>query len=190
MEADWEIEIGGGAPLIEIDWQGFVDLTNAPELVGALSEIVSLPCLASALLRLNAKASPIFTTKCDAWPIDVTDPLEFDAEAAGAGHGFACYIDLLARSPAAWLDLEKVRLWCRELCEALHAVSLQSCRTDLVLREAVGKAVSSTMGVTAYLAACGPTRESAKERLGLALASFVDAIFAGAPHSAQPSKLQ
>ena len=26
MEADWEVEVGGGAPVIEAFWPGFVDL--------------------------------------------------------------------------------------------------------------------------------------------------------------------
>ena len=30
MEADWELEIGGDAPVIEAHWTGFVDLRADP----------------------------------------------------------------------------------------------------------------------------------------------------------------
>ena len=28
MEADWEFEVGGEAPVIEASWEGFIDLRN------------------------------------------------------------------------------------------------------------------------------------------------------------------
>ncbi len=31
MEADWEFEVGGDAPVIEAHWPGFVDLRQNPE---------------------------------------------------------------------------------------------------------------------------------------------------------------
>src|SRR4051812_38986462 len=53
MEADWEFEIGGDAPVIEANWKGFVDLCAHPERVSELTECGELPALAEALVRLN-----------------------------------------------------------------------------------------------------------------------------------------
>ena len=176
LEADWEIEIGGNAPSIEIAWRGLVDLTRASEEVNLLPEVFLLPCLGPVLLRLNAVGSPLFSVKCDVWPIDEIDPLEFDAETQAATRGFACYIDLLPRDPLDWSEHEIARAWCKQLCATLHATSLRHCRVDLVVRLAIAATIQSTIGVTAYLAACGPTEDSAKAQLGLALAAFVDAV--------------
>ena len=38
MEADWEIEIGGDAPVIEAHWFGFVDLRIEPSRANELPE--------------------------------------------------------------------------------------------------------------------------------------------------------
>ena len=46
MEADWEVEIGGDAPVIDACWEGFVDLRRAPERAGAVAGSAELPALA------------------------------------------------------------------------------------------------------------------------------------------------
>ncbi len=38
MEVDWEVEVGGGAPVIEALWMGFVDLRRNPERLGEIAE--------------------------------------------------------------------------------------------------------------------------------------------------------
>ena len=70
MEADWEIEIGGGAPIIEAHWSGLVDLRVNPERARLLPEAQQLPALCHALVRLNAPASPVWTSKCDVFVPD------------------------------------------------------------------------------------------------------------------------
>ena len=42
MEADWEVEVGGGAPVIEADWPGFVDLRGEPERVNEMEEVAKV----------------------------------------------------------------------------------------------------------------------------------------------------
>ena len=42
MEADWEMEIGGSAPVIDAFWAGFEDLRRSPEMAGALPETKKL----------------------------------------------------------------------------------------------------------------------------------------------------
>ena len=68
MEADWEFEIGDGAPIIEAAWAGFVDLRRTPERVNELPEVAACPFLAESLVQLNASGSPVWTSKCDFWP--------------------------------------------------------------------------------------------------------------------------
>jgi hypothetical protein len=41
MEADWEFEVGGDAPVIEAPWPGFVDLRLHPERAWQLSEALT-----------------------------------------------------------------------------------------------------------------------------------------------------
>ena len=36
MEADWEVEIGGGAPVIDACWDGYVDLRFNPRMDSSL----------------------------------------------------------------------------------------------------------------------------------------------------------
>src|ERR1035441_3063867 len=82
MEADWEVEIGGGAPVIEADWPRFIDLKSDPKRLGEIEEAAAFPPLTALLLALNAAASPLWTSKCDLW----------ESEPAAS----ACYIDMLS----------------------------------------------------------------------------------------------
>jgi hypothetical protein len=38
MEADWEVEIGGGAAVIEAEWPGWIDLRKQPERASEIAE--------------------------------------------------------------------------------------------------------------------------------------------------------
>ena len=190
MEADWEIEIGGDAPLIEAHWPGFVNLQLHPERAGDLAEALQIEGLASALIRLNANDSPVWTTKCDVWPTVDFDADELDAPHVEGLHAVACYIDILPRNPRAWLVRENAVQWCKELCARVRCLPLGSCRADLVVRGAVMNADRCDVGVTTYLTACGPSDEEARSRLASALAVFLDAVaIEGAP-AALSSKLQ
>ena len=102
MEADWEIEVGGKAPVIEARWPGFVDLRLHPERASQFPEAAELPALAVALAMLNALASPVWTSKCDVWPVVDSaefDPDELDAPPGCGAHAMGCYVDLLPRRP-------------------------------------------------------------------------------------------
>jgi hypothetical protein len=110
MEADWEFEVGPdaaglAAPVIDALWPGFVDLRRAPELAWNLPEAAQLPALAEALAKLNAAASPVWTSKCDFWPnleADEFDAGELDAPPGCLAHAMGCYIDLLPGSDQQW----------------------------------------------------------------------------------------
>jgi hypothetical protein len=179
MEADWEFEVGGEAPVIDAHWTGFVDLRQHPELARELEEAVGFPALAAALEELNGPGSPVWTSKCDTWPMaapDRVDSDELDAEPASATHAISCYIDLLPVSDQQWSLPDLAAAWCKELCARLHSVSLRCCRADLVIRRACIAADLNRLGVTAYLTACGESAAEAGRVLDEALAVFAGVV--------------
>jgi hypothetical protein len=190
VEADWEIEIGGGAPVIDASWPGFVDLRCSPERVCDLPEVLLVPALARALVRLNASESPLFTTKCDVWPVTEIDPFEFDATPETAVHAIGVYVDLLSRDPELWLDPDEAIGWCKRLCAVLQAAPLRCCRADLVIRRAIRTPDVNEIGITAYFVACGSTVETAGAQLESLLAVFADSVAIALSRSAAQSKLQ
>ena len=186
MEADWEFEVGGGAPVIEARWPGFVDLRSAPERARELVEAIQLPGLAAALQLLNGESSPFWTSKCDFWPeLDAHefDPDELNAANGDTGHAMSCFIDLLAKEEGAWSQAADVEAECIRLCARLSAVPIGCCRVDLVIRSAYIASESLDLGITAYITACGSSAPEARVALQAALSAFAHAI-------SQTSKLQ
>jgi hypothetical protein len=177
VEADWEIELGGHAPIIDVRWSGFVDLRRSPEKVCDLAEVLQLPALAPALVRLNSPESLLYTAKCDVWQVAEIDPLEFDAPQETPAQGMAVYLDLVPCAPQLWSDHDRAIAWCRALCTCLRNAPLRCSRVDLVIRRARrASELEDEIGVTAYLAACGPTVKAASAQLESLLAIFADSI--------------
>ncbi|MGA3263588.1 MAG: hypothetical protein ABSC47_06045 [Terracidiphilus sp.] len=179
MEADWEFEVGGDAPVIEAQWPGFADLRSSPERAWQLPEAAQLPALAEALARLNELASPVWTSKCDLWPrleADAFDPDELDAPPGCAAHAMGCYIDLLPRSDQQWPQPAMAAAACKHVCSLLRAVPLRCCRADLVIRRAFITPELEGLGITAYLTSSGESKDEATVALRAALAAFVDAV--------------
>jgi hypothetical protein len=186
MEADWEVELGGESPVIEAHGPGFVDLRLHPEHASRLPEAAALPALAQALEVLNSPTSPLWTSKCDVWP--VADMAEFDADELDAPPGFAAhaigaYIDLLPRNEHQWELPATAAADCRKLCGLLHEIPLRCCRVDLVVRQAIlnsapATAASMILGITAYFTACGPSHAGATGTFQAALAEFARVLSA------------
>src|SRR5271163_4517059 len=140
MQADWEFEAGGDAPVIDAHWEGFVDLRAAPERVRELPEISELAELGATLLRLNSVSSPVWTAKCDFWP--ALESIEFDADELDAPpecstHGAGCYIDILPMADGAWSRPQLAEAACRQVCGLLSELPLRCCRVDLIVRHAL-----------------------------------------------------
>ena len=191
MEADWEMELGGSAPVIDACWTGLVDLRVVPERVAEIEETRGLPALADVLVRLNAPASPVWTAKCDVWAVEEpVDPLEIDAEPDDATSALACYIDLLTRNDQQWIVPEGAAEACKALVARLRAVSLRACRVDLVVRQARIAPEAYGLGITAYVTACGADEDAARERLGAAVAAVADTLVQAGPPAASGSPLQ
>jgi hypothetical protein len=188
LEADWEFELGNDAPLIDAHWPGFVDLRAQPELADQIVEADQVMGLKSALLALNQARSPVWTSKCDVWPVYELDPDELDAPSDAAMVGMACYIDLLPKNAEDWASPDSLERACRTLCGGLRAAALRGCRVDLVVRTARVVPDEYTLGMTVYVVGCGPTQAAAKERLSLALTAFAESALAAWPRNETPSQ--
>ena len=179
MEADWEVEIGGSAPVIEADWPGFVDLHSHPESIGEIAEAAMFPALARLLLALNTSESPVWTAKCDLW----------EPEPAA----LAAYIDILPREGIVFGDWQQAEAVCREYVRRLEALALPDCeldcRIDLVIRQANASGAAG-FGITAYLSAKGAAQGEAKTALAAVMAGFADALPRRKPPETTGSKLQ
>ena len=186
MEADWEVEIGSGAPIIDAHWSGFLNLQEHPDLAARLPEAAQLPALADALIQLNAPLSPVLTTKCDLWCVDPSenalDPIEIgappDASQAEYAVAQACYIDILSRPPLQWSQIKEVENLCKAICAGLRAVSLRSTRADFIVRRAILDDEQECLGITAYLVACAASDTAALRLLAQALAALSGSILA------------
>jgi hypothetical protein len=179
MEVDWEVEIGGGAPVIEAEWPGFVDLRSHPERIAEIAEAVAFPPLAALLLALNAPESPVWTSKCDVWVPQLESKSESEPELAAQ----ASYVDMLSREGKVFSRWQEAEAFCREyvsrLAKIAQPASGAECSLDLVIRQAVAGQAEG-FGITAYLSADAATV------LAAAMAAFADAL----PTAMQGSKLQ
>jgi hypothetical protein len=182
MEADFEVQVGGGAPVIEALWPGFVDLCHSPKRVYEISEAAVFPALAQALLALNGVDAPLWTAKCDLW-----DPHAAEVEAIEPGQSFslqdhhtalACYIDLLPRASlvfANWKDAENLcRWWVARLDEEEPRGPTHNATLDLVVRQAFAGDAEG-FGITAYLGVVADYRVGVEDALAAALQQFVAA---------------
>jgi hypothetical protein len=184
MEADWEFEVGGEGPVIEALWPGFVDLRRSPELIDELPETAEIPALAVPLVKLNAKTSPVWTSKCGVWTENYPesfdsgrlDPDEFDAPTGYMGHTIGFYIDLLPKRIEQWPSPDMVAASCKVWCKQFRTVQLRCCRVDLVVRRAFITLGHFDLGVTAYLTACGESANGAKAVLEKATSPFTDVL--------------
>ncbi len=190
MEADWEVELGGGARVIEPLWPGFVDLRRSPDRVQELQEVMRLPALAEILGRLNGVESPVWTSKCDVWSVADIDPDELDAPREASLHAIACYVDILPESDQQWDTPAVTTAWSRNICSLLQAIPMRCCRADLVVRHAMLCDELTDFGITAYLTACGPSERNAADMLSGALAALADSIAPKAPTETAASKRQ
>jgi hypothetical protein len=187
MEADWEVEIGDGAPVIEADWPGFIDLRSLPERIGEIEEAADFPPLAALLLALNAAASPLWTSKCDLW----------EPEPAA----LACYIDLLPLAGKVFAEWQHAETFCGEYVARLALIALPECGPDrnsesspdcsiaLVIRQAIAGSTEG-FGITAYLSAKGRDQADAAAALAIVITAFSGALPAATPPATPGSKLQ
>jgi hypothetical protein len=188
MEADWEVEVGGGAPVIDALWAGFVDLRQQPKRIGEITEAGKFPALGDLLTRLNSPGSPVWTAKCDLW-----EPVEADEATTLAEDdlpvALAIYVDLLPCAGDVFQQWQEAAAFCRAWAERLARIEMAHCTVDLVVRQAIA-GTEEGFGVTAYVSADGDDRLSAAENLCCALGTFADAIPAIGHTERSASRLQ
>jgi hypothetical protein len=176
MEADWEVEVGGGAPVIEALWPGYVNLLQSPERLGEITETVAFPALGDLLLALNGTGSPLWTAKCDVWEPDEIDLGGFSPDAnTQPPCALACYVDLLPREGKVFAQWKQAEGFCRQWVDGVAALALPGCRADLIVRQAIAGEADG-FGVTAYFSAAGADQAAATEALTAALSAFARTI--------------
>jgi hypothetical protein len=202
VEADWSVEIGADLPRIVVPWFDdqadfrdpgreqrsspdedapaglhFVDLRQNPSALNQLSEPRRYPGLARALVAFNRSSSPVFSSKCDGFPIprEEIDPLEFDA-GLECVCGLNAYVDLVIRDFAIFASFPAHEAWLRQVVARLrkHAQG-RSARVDLVLRPAT---VFDREGFafTLYIAAVGVDFSTAERAWEAALDAVLAAL--------------
>lgn len=167
MEADWAVEVGGDAARIEVEWAGFVDLRRDAADLERIAEAREHPALRRMLASFNEAGSPVFTSKCDVWPLaeGAIDPLEFDCTAEEARAGVASYVDVIARSGETFRSFAAHEDWVRRVASALRGDGNRRGRVDLVVRGArAGE--GEGFGVTLYAAGCGVDSSGAEAAWG------------------------
>lgn len=189
MHAEWSAECSAEDPVLVVPWQdpsgksAFVDLRANPYDFDSIHEAEQHPPLMQALRALNATRSPVFTAKCDAWPLNSEElsqlRLSLDADPAsapaGTSFGFASYIDLVWRRPTTFTSFPQHERMLRRLIRLAAPLSHPAAALDCVLRPAVVDLNGAREGyaVSLYIKALGPDPHSAEVEWAAALDSIV-----------------
>jgi hypothetical protein len=194
MHAEWSAECSSDDPVLVVPWQdpsgksAFVDLRANPYDFDAIAEAEQHPPLMQALRALNAARSPVFTAKCDAWPLDrdeiarlqanldPTTPTDAAlADSARPAHGFASYIDLLWRDRSIFASFPKHERILRRLIRLAAALDHPTAALECVIRPAIIDLDGAREGfaVSLYIKALAPDPHSAEREWAAALTSIV-----------------
>lgn len=187
MEADWEVEIGGSAPVIEAHWPGFIDLHAQPSRISDIAEAKAFPPLSDLLLALNSGSTPVWTSKCDVWEPD-----------PGA---LACYVDLLPLRGGVFAEWERAEAFCRVLVNRIapraspveetepgrHPILVagDSCGSAAAITLVVRRAITEQFegfGVTTYFSADAQCLPDAATAITAAMVAFSNALASTASH--------
>ncbi|HZD33147.1 MAG TPA: hypothetical protein VE779_15970 [Candidatus Angelobacter sp.] len=137
MDADWSVELGAEDPALEFPWASpdgtlcYVDLQEHPASLAEIPEAVQFPELGEFLRVINLESSPWLTVKCDVW----TDDGLVEAEGIyQADRKFCCYVDLIAREPAARFSFERHEAWVKSAARSLSASDNEAIACEFVVR--------------------------------------------------------
>jgi hypothetical protein len=188
MHAEWSAECSSEDPVLVVPWQdptgksAFVDLRANPYDFDAIHEAEQHPPLMQALRALNATRSPVFTAKCDAWPLDSDEIAQLQANLNDAApsdpahppHGFASYIDLLWRD-SVFASFPKHESALDRLIRFAAPLDHPAAALECVIRPAVVDLNGAREGfaVSLYIKALGPDPHSAELEWAAALTSVV-----------------
>jgi hypothetical protein len=188
MLSEWSAECSSDDPVLVVPWSDptdstgnrrFIDLRENPYDLDHLPEAEHYPPLMHALRALNAARSPVFTAKCDAWPLDAEEldalRLNLDVVPDEAPAGFGSYIDLLWRERTLFASFHLQEQMLHRLTR--HAASLEHpyAMLDCVIRPAMVDLTGPQEGfaVSLYVKAVGHDAQTAEENWGSALEAVV-----------------
>jgi len=135
-----------------------------------------------ALRALNATRSPVFTAKCDAWPLDPDElehlQLNLDIPATEAPAGFASYIDLVARERSRFTSFHQHEQMLRRLTRLAASLDQPQAALDCILRPALIDLEGPQQGYafSLYIKALGADAQAASGIWAAALESVVALI--------------
>jgi len=205
MLAEWSVECAPDDPVLVIPWSSetsetpsaphtppseFIDLRENPYDLDHLPEAEQFPPLMHALRALNAARSPVFTAKCDAWPLDEEEleqlriNLDLDLPYAPAREpdtqpaplsGFASYIDLLLRERSLFASFHQNEQLLHRLARRAAPLDHPHAMLDCVVRPALVDLTGPQEGfaISLYIKALGPDPRTASEHWAAALDAAV-----------------
>jgi hypothetical protein len=199
MLADWSVECAAEDPVLVVPWKGaegdpgFVDLRAKPYDFDAVVEAEQHPPLMQALRALNATRSPVFTAKCDAWPLDEEElqhlqlNLDVHPPNAAAGvlcvtadptFGFASYIDLIWREHSLFSSFHRQEQMLRRLTRLAAPLDRPCAALECVLRPAFVDLDVPREGfaLSLYVKALGSSPQSAWKEWAGALPAIIALI--------------
>jgi hypothetical protein len=157
----------------------FIDLRENPYDLDHLPEAEQYPPLMHALRALNAARSPVFTAKCDAWPLDADEldalRMNLDVSVDEAPAGFGSYLDILWRERSLFASFHLQEQMMHRLTR--HAAPLEHpyAMLDCIIRPAMIDLTGPQEGfsVSLYVKALGHDAQAAEENWASALDAVV-----------------
>jgi len=188
MLSEWSAECSADDSVLVVPWSDpsdstgnrrFIDLRENPYDLDHLPEAEHYPPLMHALRALNAARSPVFTAKCDAWPLDAEEldslRMNLDIGSDEAPVGFGSYIDILWRERSLFTSFHLQEQMLHRLTR--HAAQLEHpyAMLDCIIRPAMVDLTGPQEGfaVSLYVKAIGHNAQAAEENWASALEAVV-----------------
>jgi hypothetical protein len=188
MLSEWSVECSADDPVLVVPWSDpsdstgnrrFIDLRENPYDLDHLPEAEHYPPLMHALRALNAARSPVFTAKCDAWPLDAEEldalRVNLDVIAEEATAGFGSYIDILWRERSLFASFHLQEQMLHRLIRHAGPLEHPYAMLDCIIRPAMVDLTGPQEGfaVSLYVKAAGHDERSAEENWASALDAVV-----------------
>jgi hypothetical protein len=188
MLLEWSAECSADDPVLVVPWSDpadpsgnrrFIDLRENPYDLDHLPEAEHYPALMHALRALNATRSPVFTAKCDAWPLEGEElnalRLNLDILVDETAAGFGSYIDILWRERSLFTSFHQQEQMLHRLTRHAAHLDQPTAMLDCVLRPALVDLTGPQEGfaVSLYVKALGHDPHGAEENWATALDAVV-----------------
>jgi hypothetical protein len=188
MLAEWSAECAPDDPVLVVPWSDpanpaihFVDLRENPYDLDHLPEAEHFPALMHALRALNAARSPVFTAKCDAWPLEPEElqQLHFDIDIDPTHEplpaGFTSYIDILLRDRARFISIHHHQQFLDRLVRRATPLDHPHAMLDCIIRPALLDLTGPQEGfaISLYIKALGLDPNAARSNWSAALEDVI-----------------